>query len=953
MALPPTGDEDEFLTGNCDLDASKDTDSAYEGIFDSDLRDTICPRRDDDYWRFTTTGTNKIVTAEATYLKLSGMRLAIEWQGPLGRCVNTPLDGCSALTECDTTNSAELCDIDRGGCKPSANSVCTAAQGCGANTACIEAPERLAKLVEPDGVGGTLHRVFSNFPASTQGEYFLRILDQALIVGDSTVQYTLKVIEKDDPDTNEPNNYENLSTPLAPGTPMKTYLAYTDDEDWYSITHSVPNIPIVTVELSWPADADINPVWQLRSPDGAPISFVRDSGDVETVGQGSGAVRTLRSRIIGPVGSSFIVVVKHEDVAKTIFPFDEDSPYTLTVSVNADPDEPPTRNDIPLNAEVVTIAEGVATPATTDAIISEDDIDWFKVQAENVGQNSLLYAAVQGPSLATAEYILEMTVYQGCDPSGTCDYCFGAVGSETCIQQMYTLPYAFVDIEDGPPGFGSYQYGGPVPNSLRTQLPIYVGQEDSMYVSVRHIPSTIQPVEGSSLTQKYTLTLLQREEPDAVDASVNYDNNFLSYPIRPGRNGPRRDDFRRAGKERTVGSGDYTSNGGSAGPAIAYPVAGQVLSASTCSDVNIEAIDGLGAALETGVVTITASTGDFVENCAAQVSAGLTTSIILGTPPNTVAYLAPAAGPLTFTLDVDSAQAVMSTLPVGAPANGTIVYSDGNSGAAPRGMATTATLAVTVGLQAPPVQTQLLNLSVSDGAGIVCADVLPDSDGNPTDNCNFPVPATAFTGTPCTRTPQAACQMAVTAGSPGANISISKASAGAFTLSTSTLAAAFDEKFHAVAYTGAQLNTTTSIEGYISYAGDNDFFRIPLSGFPVGGGFTIHVSMPASDVDIRANVYRGDAGAGTGVRGDDYCNNTSSGYCAQPAFNNSAGISAGSGVFTGDASPACTYSDSNEGELLIWVNDKLFNDWDLGQRYQIDVEFVQGCSPLCNGFVCQ
>ena len=49
------GDLDQGPGVSCEIDSSQDVDSAYEGAFETELEDTLCPASDIDFWGFTTT----------------------------------------------------------------------------------------------------------------------------------------------------------------------------------------------------------------------------------------------------------------------------------------------------------------------------------------------------------------------------------------------------------------------------------------------------------------------------------------------------------------------------------------------------------------------------------------------------------------------------------------------------------------------------------------------------------------------------------------------------------------------------------------------------------------------------------------------------------------------------------------------------------------------------------
>jgi hypothetical protein len=136
-----------------------------------------------------------------------------------------------------------------------------------------------------------------------------------------------------------------------------------------------------------------------------------------------------------------------------------------------------------------------------------------------------------------------------------------------------------------------------------------------------------------------------------------------------------------------------------------------------------------------------------------------------------------------------------------------------------------------------------------------------------------------------------------------------------------------------------------SIQGYLTYDGDQDFFEVRPPNPPGlgAGGISIFVDFPASQVDIRAQATRGGGGAGVG-RTDDECENGTNGECGgggatcntlrrtcvQAAFSRSAGPTT--------SSPECIYTGSSGGEpMLIWVNYVNSNDWDEEQPYTIRI----------------
>ncbi|MEZ4271918.1 MAG: hypothetical protein R3C68_10955 [Myxococcota bacterium] len=221
---------------DCPIDASLSVDTSFDGAFAADLQDTLCPRRDEDFWKVTTTGSNKIVSAQIEYRKLSNIRLALEWLGPQGICINSPMQSCSASATC---TPPELCDTERGGCRPSTAQFCVAGAGCDTNTTCATALGSLGAAVE-QSIGGSFHRLQTNFRAAQAGDYTVKVFDQTEQEADRDIKYTLTLTEKNDPDLQEPNDTSAMATPVTldgSGTSQAItgFLAYTADVDYFEI----------------------------------------------------------------------------------------------------------------------------------------------------------------------------------------------------------------------------------------------------------------------------------------------------------------------------------------------------------------------------------------------------------------------------------------------------------------------------------------------------------------------------------------------------------------------------------------------------------------------------------------------------------------------------------------------------------------------------------------------
>src|SRR5262249_23949447 len=156
--------------------------SPFEGSFESDLTNPICPRRDADWWHVHTSGPNKIILADADYQKFSNMRLALDWIVPKGACVDAPTVTCTAPIDCG--GAGRTCDSFRHVCRDNLEVPCWLGNGCGAGTACQVAVVTLSSAIEPAG-SGTAHRIQGSFLAIENADYYVKVADQAEVEADA------------------------------------------------------------------------------------------------------------------------------------------------------------------------------------------------------------------------------------------------------------------------------------------------------------------------------------------------------------------------------------------------------------------------------------------------------------------------------------------------------------------------------------------------------------------------------------------------------------------------------------------------------------------------------------------------------------------------------------------------------------------------------------------------
>lgn len=943
----PGGNTDEIA---CDADNSFSIDNFYEGTFAETIGDTICPRKDVDFWRFNMEP-QRLARVDLQYNKLSNIQLGIQWWRPSGKCTDASPASCAQTSDC---TGGLTCDILRGCVAGDAPTCFRAAAGeCEAPAVCNLSPAPLPNevvlenrlLAAPDA-----HRVVAYFPAFNGGEHFLVVQDQQEVEEDDEFQYELLVTQVTDPDGNEPNNSPTDPTPLPNSATETAYLSYQLDTDWYVITPGFATPAVLDIELRSDASNVSDPTWIIYQGD-----FRLDSVNVEIEGTGTAQERVRANTLVLPSTEPIIIEVRNRnttDGTPSIPAYNPDEPYTLRVAVFEDTDEGMNRDDSPTTANLVTLGapnatQGSAVQADTGTIIARNDSDWFKLDAGDfptpaAGNNSLLFARVSAADPLTTGFQLIAQFYK---PNGTaCSAAVQCPGGRVCAEDIGECLDLWVQRPD-PRGAGNPETGGLSPNYLQTMLPLHrskAGDEPRVYLRVAHDQATTLDIPGFDQTSTYTIELEHLQEPDNGDRATR-DNDFLPRPLREDDDlSP--NDFN--AEWRPINTATVTPASG--GQAFAQVVPGTVLAPGTCQAVPLEAWTGQGGP-SGGTFTVSA-VGNIFTDAACATAALDTTDIAFSMGAGEVYMVTPPA-PTPLSLTVDGRTYEVSTDATRA----LTVEGDGAATFArafPSGSGTTFSGTETLRLVFPAILQATEEIVATPTGGIIaCA-----SDFN--SNCE----GSGVTPTGPARcgrdldTPpgsDAACTLPATAGNNFYAFQvISDGGPDLVTVEFSSPTNAFDPvKVSFSAFTPASASTAfTDITGFISYDGDQDFFRVDVSGV-ANAGMDGYVNFVGSEVDLRATLFRGgSARVRLGFNGEDTdiipCANaaTASNTCIQnPLVNSGFGV---------ESTGTCAYA-VNGDTVDVWVNDIYSNDYEIDNAYEIRFDLVGGCpTPQCNAFVC-
>ncbi len=895
----------------------------------------MCPRADRDYWKYTGIGGDKqLLSVDLLYEKLSPtVELQADVWGPRGRCMPNALTACTTNESC--APSFDFCDSDRGGCRAANAPVCFKDSDCTAGESCYgaqSAVEQIAQVrIPPTSV--LQHRLTANYAAFAQGDYTVIVYDHAEREEEPEVEYQLTVTTQTDPDVNEPNDLRNLATPLVSGTGVEGAMSYVDDVDWFVITPAFSTPAVVRINLTYSSSSVIAPTWTIVQG-----NFQYVGPNTVTEGSGGTAIRRQSAGVVTPTNGP--VLIRVENAANATNTTDR---YNLVVDLTDDPQEGAVRNDEIANATNLNAGTATAPPGAnmfynqTDRIlVALNDTDWYRIaRSAAIDDNTLLHFI--NSAAASAPYSLVFQMYrptaQACSALNQCTQGRPCSPEGVCLDLMVQRP--------APDGPGDPQLGGLSPNYIETQLPMLA---DVVYVRVVNSASTLLDVPGYDFTKAnpYRLTIEHIAEPDPGDAANPPDNRFLSRPFDADAG-----DF--SPRWRDVTGGDVIVQPSNPGSPMAVARAASVVNgtAASCTTVTLDVYDGLGRANATSrTIDLSGSGGaTFEATCG---NGTPTTQVVATGASTTVGLVNTGGGAVTLTASIGGV-GVSSYLPT---TNATNFQSQANTAAQRGAAADSASAAVRVRLPAVVGSATTINLVASGGGQITCVA----AGTNP--NC----PNDDTTADYCDPTAgQPDCHVIIPTGGQTVDVRVNFPNPGAPQTLTATWGGSNTGIFQWVVYTPGEAVSSGggppySIQGFISYDGDQDFFEVVPPNPPGlgAGGITIFVDFPASEVDLRAQATRGGGGAGVG-NNNDVCEegcggggtcNTQRQTCRHAAFNESAGPTA--------SDPECVYTGASGGEpIRIWVNDVNSNDWEEVQPYTIRVEYFEGCPGVCPAAACQ
>lgn len=305
----------------CAWDDSTDAATALPLALAEEVRGSLCPVDDEDWYDFDTGANNHLVT------------IALHMDGDL-----SPVQPAYAIWS-------------------------KAADG---------AAGAVVTATPPDLIGGDLEVTHCMAP----GPHFLVVRDSNQDGQDLRREYVLTVTAAPDPDPAEPNDDAGAAGALTSGQTVTGAIACRGDTDWFSL--EVPAGSLLRLQLAAPK-AGFEPTLRLYKPGDAPGA----SGDVLVEESNkSGRVRETaidRYVVIGVAGT-YYVSVGDDDGADA----DPAVSYTLTAEVldDQDPNEPNQRptEATQLAADPVACQAGWSSWVTASGTIgAPGDADWFRL----------------------------------------------------------------------------------------------------------------------------------------------------------------------------------------------------------------------------------------------------------------------------------------------------------------------------------------------------------------------------------------------------------------------------------------------------------------------------------------------------------------------------------------------------------------------------------------------
>jgi hypothetical protein len=558
----PSLDDVHNPMGSWSVDPSTDTASAFivptEAIGDGSptsgqtLTDAIYPKLDDDFWKITVSEPGQLVVATLTYAAAtSTIRLAMDWIGPRGLCVPQAPASCRTSPDCDS--AAPFCDLQRGGCRAALAPACTDASQCGSGEACVVGAEELITSVVE--VGQALqHRLVASLPAHAIGDYYLRVYDRSGTVGDADAPYELRIGALLDIDAAEANDGPNAATSIGSGVAAEGALSFNGDVDWFRIDPTadlgITTPAVVSVELRWPRNALVTPVWTLTQGE-------REFATTRLPRTETDAVVTSATWVMPDAGPLMVRVDAPDGSV------DHDNAYELSVRVAADSNEGAARNDIVQQATVFSATSFGTVHQASHTLIAENDADWYRIdRASGTNPNTLLHlrATASSDDIMLSLMLYERAGSQTCNPStqqmcGAADLACVCPFSGTCGagQGVCLRPWVMRPLPNDPND--PPEFGGRTPNQLDLNVPMFVSGPGAVWLRIGHLQQVVPPRAGFSASDPYTLLIEHLQEPDTNDRNADA-SEYFPLPL-----GVSEGSFRSEARPLVVGGLGATASG--------------------------------------------------------------------------------------------------------------------------------------------------------------------------------------------------------------------------------------------------------------------------------------------------------------------------------------------------------------------------------------------------------
>ncbi len=483
------GDDDSVVADSsvrgCVQDLSLDPASAEPLLADEEQMGFVCPAIDEDWFTFDVSAAEPLTRVELT---IDNAR--------------SPVDATYAISPQDTPAMA---------------------------------------VATPDGGSVAPGADFDDTHCLGAGSYNIVVRDQGADAQDIRNPYLLRISNRPEPDSSEPNNAADAATPLAMGAPVSGFISCIGDEDYYTFDVGARDAVRIALEA---AELGYEPELTVFEANGQTVisqGNPRGAFDATAIGferQLDAGTYTLRIADDDGTGAN-------PDVA-----------YVLTIGLFEDPDtnEP---NNGPLEATALgslTCDAGWSNYLMNGAgaIVTAADTDWFEVSlAGCVGGIVEAEAEIDTSGLTDEEawqlqQQLQMSVTlvrdapdSPCDEDADCNVlpqtceenidCAGLLEAcqreGRCAGARLCLPGSRCGANQT---FRAYQQepipspitGPPPPNRAVAAAPILAS--GNLWVRIADFQSN-----GGDLRARYTVRVRVRSEPDAFEP----DNLYTSNPF--------------------------------------------------------------------------------------------------------------------------------------------------------------------------------------------------------------------------------------------------------------------------------------------------------------------------------------------------------------------------------------------------------------------------------------